>query len=168
MKMLMVRLTGLGLAALASEPAAAASPAYCALYAREYANQMVQEGAPAGMAVRVQDQAYDRCLNQDDDPALPTASAYFGADVDGQGGSLEPISQGDISEGDEVAAPARSAPAATKVAASTQRTGRRRGSGLAAWTPEWAAWCAKHFPNSFDPQSGTIVPYKTYQRRFCD
>lgn len=168
MKMLMVRLTGLGLAALASGPAAAASPAYCALYAREYANQMVQEGAAAGIAVRVQDQAYDRCLNQDDDPALPTASAYFGADVDGQGGSLETISQGDISEADEVAAPAQNALTATPVAASTRRTGRRGGSGLAAWTPEWVAWCARHFPNSFDPETGTIVPYKTYQRQFCD
>ena len=52
--------------------------------------------------------------------------------------------------------PDRAKPAAKPRVASG---GKFRGSGLAPWTPEWRAWCAEHFPNSFDPKTGTIVPY---------
>src|SRR5438477_4010175 len=61
-------------------PAQAAAPAYCALYAREYAKETVQDVAAFGMRQSVEDQAYYRCLNQDDDPPLPRASAYFASD----------------------------------------------------------------------------------------
>ena len=52
-------------------------------------------------------------------------------------------------------------------AASARRTGRWRGSGYATWSPEWRDWCAEHFPNSFDPKTGTIMPYKTGVREPC-
>jgi hypothetical protein len=66
---------------LTSWPASAASPTYCALYAREYAIQAVQQVAAKGMRQSVEDQAYFRCLNQDDDPPLPRTSAYFDQDL---------------------------------------------------------------------------------------
>ncbi len=48
-----------------------------------------------------------------------------------------------------------------------KRTGRRRGSGLPQGSPELAAWCLKHFPNSYDAATGTIVPYETGVRTLC-
>ena len=170
MRTLILPLVGLGLAA-AVDSAPAASPAYCALYAREYANQMVEVGAPAAMAAGVQDQAYYRCLNQDEEPALPTASAYFGADIgDAAGGSPSTIPQGDISPEDEAAIsadPAASAPEppARAVTASSQSTGRR--GDLVDWSSEWVAKCKKYYPNSFDPETGMVLPYSASKRRFC-
>ena len=32
-----------------------------------------------------------------------------------------------------------------------------QGSGMTAWTPEWRTWCAKYFPNSWDPRTGTVI-----------
>jgi hypothetical protein len=166
MKALTVSLAGLGLAALATDMASAASPAYCALYAREYANQMVQEGAPAGMTVSVQDQAYYRCLNQDEGPALPAASAYFGTDIGGPEDSVATISQGDASEGDEVPVSADSGPKPKAVAAAASSSTTRRGN-LPNWSPEWVAKCKKYYPNSFDPKTGTVLPYHASSRRMC-
>jgi len=169
MKMLVLPLAGLGLAALLGETAEAASPAYCALYAREYANQMVQKDAAPGMAVSVQDQAYYRCLNRDEEPALPAASAYFGTDVTGERALLGTISEGDISLNDEepvVTAP-QPAPAPAATATATQTTVGSR-SRRVPWTPEWVAWCSSHFPNSFDLETGTIIPYETNRREFCN
>src|SRR6476646_3537771 len=66
---------------MAGEAAQAASPTYCALYGREYGLATVQPAAAPGMLASVQNQAYYRCLNQDEDPPLPKTSAYFGTDV---------------------------------------------------------------------------------------
>ena len=61
----------------------AASPAYCALYAREFARLAaaapVTPDTPDALLAR-QDQAYYRCLNLDEEPRLPSASAYFRPD----------------------------------------------------------------------------------------
>ena len=164
MRILMLPLAGLGLVAL-STAAEAASPAYCALYAREYANQMVQEGAAPGITVSVQDQAYYRCLNRDEEPAMPTASAYFGADVSGAPALLGTISEGDVSLDDEEPAVSAPRPAATASATQTAVGSRSR---RVPWTPEWVAWCSSHFPNSFDLKTGTVIPYQSNRREFCD
>ena len=66
----------LGIGMIAADAASAASPAYCALYSREYAIDSVQAAAAPGMLQSVQDQAYYRCLNMDEDPPLPQKSAY--------------------------------------------------------------------------------------------
>ncbi len=71
---------GFGAALAGAQGALAASPAYCALYSREYAIDTVQPTAASAMFQSIQDQAYYRCLNLDEDPALPQRSAYFGAD----------------------------------------------------------------------------------------
>ena len=86
----LVALAALGILTLAAGTASAAAPAYCALYAREYAIDTVQPQAAAAMLQSVQDQAYYRCLNQDDDPPLPQQSAYFGGDINA---SLSPSGQ---------------------------------------------------------------------------
>lgn len=90
----------------------AASPAYCALYAREYMGQFTT-GSKADEALaseyRIQDQAYFRCLNQDDAPAFPETSAYFGASAEdiintlgigNVGVPFEPLAQGDATADD--------------------------------------------------------------------
>lgn len=169
MKTFLVQLAGLGLATLTAGTASAASPAYCALYAREYANQVVDVGASAKVAINVQDQAYYRCLNQDEDPALPTASAYFGSDVENPAParSLATIAKGSPSPGDakKVSGGQASAPQKANLVASTSSGGRSR--GLVRWSPEWVAKCEKYYPNSFDPDTGTVLPYHASSRRMC-
>jgi hypothetical protein len=161
---LMLPLAGLGFAILTGDVAIAASPAYCALYAREYASVMVQEGAAPDATVTVQDQAYYRCLNRDEDPAMPTASAYFGTNVTGEG--ADAIGEGDISGPTEAASVPIPRPAPAVTTASTESPGRR--SRQIPWTPEWVAWCTSHFPNSFDLKTGTVIPFKTNNREFCN
>jgi hypothetical protein len=162
----------IGLAAIAVSTgmaeALAASPAYCALYAREYAQQFIEPATPASSATQqVQDQAYYRCLNLDENPEFPATSAYFGADADDllAGDLLTAVSQGDISEDDlDTAAPADADVAQT---ASTATTRRRpgRGSGYDPWTPEWVAWCEAHY-RSFDPDTGYVKTYAGV-RKLC-
>ncbi len=183
-------LCGLAIAFLAtSGTAEAASPAYCALYAREYTAQFATgSDADAAMAseYKILEQSYYQCLNMDVEPQFPQTSVYFGEGLNdilgGVGGPFEGVAQGDTSASDEVVvdppadvvaakpAPAEQAapeakPTQTASAAEPRRKGR--GSGLEAWTPEWEAWCKKHFPNSWDPSDGTIKPYGE-DRRFCN
>ncbi len=166
MRMFLVAMAGLGFAALTAGTASAASPAYCALYAREYANQMVDVDASAKVEINVQDQAYYRCLNQDEDPALPSASAYFGAEVENPAAapSLATVTEpppttdsGKPTAGGE--APKRA------VVASASSGGHGR--GLVQWSTEWVAKCEKYYPNSFDPDTGTVLPYHSGSRRMC-
>ncbi len=168
MKTFLVPVAALGLVVLTEEAASAASPAYCALYAREYANQMVQVDAPAKMTVSVQDQAYYRCLNQDEDPAMPKASAYFGADVADPGAprAVASIDQASTSTGNKAAAPA---PKAAIRTASAVASGSRAHSGdnLVDGSPEWVAKCKKYYPNSFDPKTGTVLAYHSGSRTMC-
>lgn len=158
----------------------AASPDYCALYARELAKEFVRTAASAAgtpIEQRIQDQAFYKCLNMDEEPQLPQASAY--ADIDDDGGIGGPMIELPEGEGDAATAvepEPKAAPAppkkpvaakkpTTKVASSAP--GKRRGSGLEPWTPEWRAWCSKHFPNSFNANTGTILPLESNQRVFC-
>lgn len=156
---------------LSAEAASAASPAYCALYAREYANQFeVQAVSPDATALLVQDQAYYRCLNLDEDPEFPATSAYFGAD-------FEAILSGEaaatvVSEGDTSAAEIIEPPAEPEVVEKPKRVAsasvpRRpgRGSGYDPWTPEWFDWCEAHY-RSFDPETGYVKTYAGV-RKLC-
>jgi hypothetical protein len=158
-----------GVATLTAGAASAAAPAYCALYAREYAIDTVQPQAAAGMLQSVQDQAYYRCLNQDEDPPLPQQSAYFGSDLnvispdapasDTNAASLPPPVP--------KLAPPAPPPTAKTVKTSVPTAAGYRPSGLTAWTPEWVAWCARNFPNSWDPKTGTILHYGSDTRELC-
>jgi hypothetical protein len=158
------------------EPAAAASPAYCALYAREYATARI--GAPvtnedAGALQRVEDQAYYRCLNQDEAPQFPTTSAYFGAPLEGltsdrteadgpfQALQIHPTSKtpGTTQPSQALAAPAATAPTDSASGGAP----RQQVADNATWTrhgvpgsPEWVGWCKSHY-RSFDEATGRVL-----------
>jgi hypothetical protein len=182
MKSLIAPLTGLGFMAAAIGTAMAAAPAYCALYAREYANQFAQAaGEPPGTEQRIQDEAYYRCLNLDQEPDMPASSAYYGTSVDtaGQGGPLEPAPGTAPPTGGNGAA-VNAAPAggdATAVNTSPSKPADKTAdnrpmkhsytSGEQPWTPAWQAWCRDHYPHSFNEKDGTIVPFGTSKRQLC-
>ena len=66
MKSLIVPFAAGVLLAAATGMAGAAAPTYCALYAREYANQFTAAaGENPGSEPKIQDEAYYRCLNMD-------------------------------------------------------------------------------------------------------
>ena len=164
MKSLIAPLAALALLAAAGA-AMAAPPAYCALYAREYANQFaLAAGEKPDSEPKIQDEAYYRCLNMDQEPEMPSTSAYYGTSVDtgAEGGPLEPVAataapataktaprrcQTAPPADSVAAAPAATAPPkpATKTADSTPSTHSYTG-GKKPWSPEWLAACRKYFP----------------------
>ena len=80
MKSLIVPLAALAVLTAGTGAAMAAPPAYCALYAREYANQFAAAaGEKPGSEPKIQDEAYYRCLNMDQEPEMPATSAYYGS-----------------------------------------------------------------------------------------
>jgi hypothetical protein len=165
-----VAVCGAALSILVPSAVSAASPAYCALYAREYTAQFTT-GSDADEAMaseyKIQEQAYYQCLNMDVEPEFPATSVYFGTGLNdilaGVGGPLEGVAEGDASFEEPVA---EAAPAAKPAATQTASRSSGRGSGLQPWTPEWEAWCKAHYPNSFDPNDGTVMPFNE-SRRFC-
>jgi len=169
---------GLGLAGLAVGPAAAASPDYCAVYAKEIAKQMLSAEQDALGSGRVHDRLYHKCLNMDEEPAMPAAYAETGRDSpDGarDAGSAASILEDATSETptvdataiDEAVVKRTAAIESDKTESSARRKGRWRGSGFVMWSPQWRNWCAEHFPNSFDPKTGTILPYDKADREPC-
>lgn len=159
---------------LAAGAASAASPGYCALYAREYAASKISApiaGDAVGALQRVQDQSYYRCLNQDVEPAFPETSAYFGADVDeifggGIGGPFAQIEEGDAAgdvPDEAVTEKAGAAPAAQVRTASSRSAGS---SGkLEQWSPEWVDWCKDHY-RSFNETTGMVLTFSG-ERKMC-
>jgi hypothetical protein len=180
MKILLAPFAALALFGLAGT-ASAASPSYCALYAKEYARFAVSDSQGSVSETHVHDRAYSKCLNMDDEPPLPTA--YVDPAEDGIGGPFVPVEEGSVGEGPDVAVEtpdmAVDAPAVPQenlekttwnemaVPTKPKRTGKWSGSGLPAGSPEWQAWCQEHFPNSFDPATGTVVPSATGVRTAC-
>lgn len=182
MRIAALTLSGLGLLATGMA-ASAASPAYCALYAREFAASKISApvaGDAAGAVQRVQDQAYYRCLNQDEDPAFPETSAYFGADVDQiygdtieQGDAAgeipdEPVSAADAaattgSGPADTAAPEKAKPVRTATAGGGRK--KSGGSGLEQWSDEWVSWCKDHY-RSFNETTGMVLTL-SHERKMC-
>jgi hypothetical protein len=144
-----------------------ASPEYCAFFAREYARLTVVTGAALDLRQSVEDRVYYRCLNQDEDPPLPPPPGYLGGDSSALTKVESVVETRPTSNAGRVpvspalgATKAESAAVtATGSAISDARTSGAayRGSGLPPWTPEWAEWCAKYFPRSWDPATGTVV-----------
>jgi hypothetical protein len=163
------------LTAVTFDIAPAASPAYCALYAREYAISRIGPegtGSAAPALQRVQDQAYYRCLNQDEDPEFPTTSAYFGAaveDITGEtadvGGPFQDVGEGDASAGDETpvepAPVVKPKPKPKKLASK----GSGKGSGLTPWSDEWVTWCKSNY-RSFNATTGFVLTLSG-ERKLC-
>jgi hypothetical protein len=180
LKRILVPLAGLGAIVLSVDSAAAASPDYCAVFAKEFAAQALSENEGNLSADLVHDRLYHKCLNMDEEPALPTA--YAAPQSDGVGRSLvedeqstEAILEDATAEAPTVDATAIDEALVKRTAAMendakktpARREGRWSGSGYAMWSSEWRDWCAEHFPNSFDPKTGTIMPYKTGKREPC-
>jgi len=171
-------LFGFGLAGIAAGPAAAASPDYCSVYAKEFSKQVLATDEVSPSSGRVHDRLYHKCLNMDEEPALPSAYAETGPDGVGgplDDGSMTSILEDAASESPTVDATAIDEAVVKRTAAvesgnsgtSARRTGRWRGSGHVMWSPQWRNWCAEHFPNSFDPKTGTILPYDKAEREPC-
>ncbi len=177
MKFTIAPLAGLGLLAAATGAAVAAPPAYCALYAREYANQFAAAaGEKPGAEPKIQDEAYYRCLNLDQEPEMPSGSAYYGTSVDtaGQADAAKdpataPLAPPAVATaGDTAAAPApKIAPEPAKQTADSSPSGHSYTGGATPWTADWFAACRKYFPNSFNEKDGTILPNGSTKRVFC-
>jgi hypothetical protein len=84
MKTTIAPLAALAALALGAGTASAASPTYCALYAKEFAKLAIAEGMAGIAQQRIHKRAYHICLNTDDEPALPTS--YAEATSSGTGG----------------------------------------------------------------------------------
>ena len=167
MRLLAVSIAAIAIAGTAT-PSPAASPEYCAFYAREYALQFSFGADEAATEREVLDQAYYRCLNQDEEPALPEHSAYSGSELDAGQSEVPTVAEGDsdFDEADEPEAIAEAADEPEPPVTLVQRETRLSRSGLEAWTDVWRTWCRRHFPNSFDPETGYVQPYSG-KRRFC-
>ncbi len=141
---------------------------------------------------KIQDEAYYRCLNMDQEPEMPTTSAYYGTSVDAsaQGGPLEPVAGGTATAannpapndatptapaGQQAAAAAIGAgtadgpapPEPVKKTASNAPSGHSYTGGKKPWSPEWYAACKQYFPNSFNEKDGTILPHGSNKRVLC-
>jgi hypothetical protein len=133
----------------------AASPAYCALFAKEFTRYATVESQGSIRSAHVHDRAYHKCLNLDDEPLLPTAYADPG------GTSREPFAAIEGSFAPDEAAPEAQQQLSEHDGDSQVQSGHAIGSR------EWRAWCSAHFPNSFDPETGTVVPHATGVRTMC-
>ena len=161
-------LTGLAVLTFGGAAALAASPTYCALYAKEFVKHATTDSQGTVSTDRTHDRAYHKCLNMDDEPVLPTA--YFDAEGEGVGGPFV-ADQGAIDSGTGDGDLGRGTMAAVapdpRPAKRQNSSGAWRGSGLPAGSPELQAWCEEHFPNSYDPDTGTVLPYDTGVRTTC-
>jgi hypothetical protein len=72
MKTITTPLAALASLALGAGAASAASPAYCVLYAKEFAERAAASGTARIPPERVLQRAYHICLNTDDEPVVPT------------------------------------------------------------------------------------------------
>lgn len=170
LKTFIAPLMGLAVLIFGGGAALAASPTYCALYAKEFVKHATGDSQGPVPTDRTHDRAYHKCLNMDDEPVLPTA--YFDADADADGvggpfvadeGSID-SGTGDGDLGGGTMAAAEPDPRPVKLQKSS---GKWRGVGLPAGSPELRAWCEEHYPNSYDPDTGTVVPYDTGVRTAC-
>jgi hypothetical protein len=217
MKPILLPIAGVAALAVGVSAASAASPAYCALYAKEFTVHAAIESQGSIPPDYLRDRAYHKCLNMDDEPLLP--AAYADPATDGAGASFV-LDEGSVERGEaeslvETPAPAIEAkepappPAvAPEPATKTARLDpdpepgsvRKRvvvskptlkdrlagivpnwlksgeepttkssatGGRFEKWSPEWRAHCRKYFPKSFDPKTGTVIPYKTGIRTDC-
>jgi hypothetical protein len=212
MKPIVLPIAGVAALAIGVSAASAASPAYCALYAREFVMRAAVESQGSIPPKHIHDRAYHKCLNMDDEPLLPTA--YADPATDGTGGpfvldegSADASGSEDSVDAATVEKPAVKAPAAKSAPAKetaalepdpeparkrwvvTKPTLKDRlvgmvpnwlkpsskpdarpsvtGGRFEKWSPEWRAHCEKYFPKSFDPKTGTVIPYKTGVRTEC-
>jgi hypothetical protein len=155
-----------------ADGADAASPGYCALYAREYAVARIASDAgdnALSARQRLEDQAFTRCLNLDVEPEFPATSVYYGASAEDVAGA---VAEGDANPGDLTPVDPTPAPkpqSKRQVVASNAPVPPAGISrvDLKIGTDAWRNWCASHYPNSFDPTTGTVLPFDSQKREVC-
>lgn len=185
--LILLAATFAALAASAARPSesAAAQMNYCETWA-----DRVAENAPAARMdgsdrKAIRDKAFYECLNMDEEPPLPgnalglfidpSGSPFKALDAppvetppgaplatgaaDGKPADEEPVAQGDADEGDIVGSIETGQP--------VEDDGQGRGSGKPRGSQEWADFCARYYPNSFDRDTGTVVPVKLGRRVPC-
>ncbi len=187
MKPTMMAATGLAFCLFAGTgtPANSASMAYCAFYAQ----QRTLVASPQDLTIQqpqtLRERAFYECLNMDDEPPLPVHGRVLSVeatselafiDAMSQESGLLPIDAEPVREAEQ-AAKAEPIDTAGSVAAlketenETAAMARQEPkpiiTGLKVGSPEWEAWCSKHYPNSFDAKTGTVVPNSTGQRTKC-
>jgi hypothetical protein len=169
--------------------AGAATMNYCETYADRVAQYSPAAKADEQARQFVRDKAFYTCLNMDEEPPLPesalglfidpssspfrvldapeavTAPALAPQQPPASEGQEQPAQDGasvsldaDTPGGSEGAGETGPAPA---------DDGQGRGSGHAKGSDEWEAFCAKYYPNSFDPKTGTVIPAKLGRRVAC-
>lgn len=165
-------LTGLAALICGGGSAWAASPAYCALYANEFVKHAALDSQSSVPLSQIHDREYYKCLNMDDEPLLPAAHADAGNDASNDTfmaieGAVDPNGVQVSKDRNPSATVDDTASFAPEPAAIKTYGKNWRGSGYPMWSQEWRAWCAQHFPNSFDTKTGTVVPYETGVRTIC-
>lgn len=172
-------ISGTGFALLLAGSAHAASPAYCALYSREYTAQFAtgsHSDAAAASEYRIQEQAYSQCLNMDVEPPFPDTSVYAGASVEdilgGYAYFIDEMGEGDKTPAEFTETSSDIAVTATSAAAdenpvddATAESVQQAAVTGAPGSARWMTWCREHFPNSFDEATGTVQPFEGQRQR---
>lgn len=167
------------------QAARAATMNYCETYADRVAQY--SPDAKAGEKARqfVRDKAFYECLNMDEEPPLPQDALGLSMDpsgspfkvLDAPDPSLVPDQPELQAEPQKPAEPARKEASVSldsdtpgvsaKTSVAISDDGQGRGSGQAKGSEKWKAFCARYYPNSFDPKTGTVVPAKLGKRVAC-
>jgi hypothetical protein len=167
--------------------AAQAAPIeHCERYAEEWSRLAPSADLQGKPQQFRRDRAFYNCLNMDDSPPLPSAGE-MGASRSLRLGYALDETPGAERQPVETAAAAAARSAVNAMATETIEEGsaasedpaQQETAGLAAedadpiitglkvGSPEWAAWCRKHFPKSFDPETGTVIPLASGRRTRC-
>jgi hypothetical protein len=172
--------------------AGAATMNYCETYADRVAQYSPAAKADEQARQFIRDKAFYACLNMDEEPPLPESALGLFIDPSGSpfrvldapvtataptilpqpspatplqdtpqetGGSLNADTPGNVV--------ARAAEGTGETGTPIEDDGQGRGSGHPKGSEKWEAFCAKFYPNSFDPKSGTVIPAKIGRRVAC-
>ncbi len=163
----------------------AASMTYCAFYAQQRALVASPQDLTIQQPQTLRERAFYECVNMDDEPPLPvlgnvqsveaTSELAF-IDAMSQESGLLPIDAEPVKETEQTAKSEPIDTAGSVAALDTTETEAATTAkdepkpivtGLKVGSPEWEAWCSKHYPNSFDPKTGTVLPKSTGRRTKC-
>jgi hypothetical protein len=170
--------------------AKAATMNYCETYADRVAQYSPAAKADEQARQFIRDKAFYACLNMDDEPPLPESA--LGLFIDPSGSPFRVLDapeaataptivpqQREAGEGEASVSLDADTPGETVTGSVTNGEtggetdplladdGQGRGSGHAKGSDEWEAFCAKYYPNSFEPKTGTVIPAKLGRRVAC-
>ncbi len=169
--------------------ARAATMNYCETYADRVAQYSPAAKADDQARQFIRDKAFYECLNMDEEPPLPQDALGLSMDPTGSPFKVldapdaatartmapQPSQPGEKTGGEAASVsmdadtPGESGGETGGGAAKTASAddGQGRGSGQPRGSEKWEAFCAKYYPNSFDPKTGTVIPAKLGRRVAC-